>query len=198
MVALRKRTPPHLTLAEFLSWEPGDTSGRKWQLIDGEAVAMAPATDAHGSIQGELAAVLRNHLLAQGSPCRVVVEPGIVPRIRSDRNYRIPDLGVTCIAPSRNLTVGEPVLLVEILSPGNEGDTRANIWAYTTIPSVQELLIVNSTRIEAELLRRDSAGAWPERPDVIGADGLLSLSSVDLTMPLVALHRTTALLPPSA
>jgi hypothetical protein len=25
----------------------------------------------------------------------VIAEPGIVPRVRSDRNYRIPDLGVT-------------------------------------------------------------------------------------------------------
>ena len=49
--------------------------------------------------------------------------------------------------------VSEPVLLVAILSPSNEAETRANIWAYTTIPSVQELLIVHSTRIEAELLR---------------------------------------------
>ena len=127
----------------------------------------------------------------------MIAEPGVVPRVRADRNYRVPDLGVTCARPSLDLMVSEPVLLVEVLSPSNEADTRANIWAYTTIPSVRELLVVNSTRIEAELLRRDSNGVWPEQPELIGPGGTLTLASVDLTIPLTALYRTTALLPPA-
>ena len=58
--------------------------------------------------------------------------------------------------------------------------------------------MVNSTRIEAELLRRDSHGVWPEQPELIGPGGTLILASVDLTLPLTALYRTTALLPPAA
>jgi Uma2 family endonuclease len=187
-----------MTVAEFLSWDSGDPSGRRWQLIDGEPLAMAPGSETHGAIQGELIGLLRDHLLEQRSPCRVIAEPGVVPRVRADRNYRVPDLGVTCAKPSLDLMVSEPVLLVEVLSPSNEADTRANIWAYTTIPSVRELLVVNSTRIEAELLRRDSHGVWPEQPELIGPGGTLILASVDLTLPLTALYRTTALLPPAA
>jgi Uma2 family endonuclease len=193
MVALRKRAPSRMTLTEFLSWDTGDPSGRAWQLIDGEPVAMAPGSETHGAIQGELIGLLRNHLVELPSPCRVIAEPGIVPRIRADRNYRVPDLGVTCAAPSLGLMVPEPVLLVEILSPSNEAETRANIWAYTTIPSVQELLVVHSTRIEAELLRRGADGSWPEQPEIIGADGSLSLASIAFTVPLAAIYRTTAL-----
>ena len=89
-----------MTLDEFLSWDPHDRSGRTWQLIDGEPVAMAPGNDTHGSLQAEIGALLGNHLLAQGSACRVVTKPGIVPRVRANRNYRVPDLGVTC-APRR-------------------------------------------------------------------------------------------------
>ena len=85
------------------------------------------------------------------------------------------------------------MLLVAILSPSNEAETRANIWAYTTIPSVQELLIVHSTRIEAELLRRSADGNWPEQPEIIGADDSLSLASIAFTVPLAAIYRTTAL-----
>jgi hypothetical protein len=77
-------------------------------------------------------------------------QPGIVPRIRADRNYRVPDFGVTRAAPSLGRMVPEPAPLVEMLSPSNEAETRANIWAYTTIPSVHELVVVHSTRIEAE------------------------------------------------
>jgi Uma2 family endonuclease len=104
---------------------------------------------------------------------------------------------VTCAKPSLDLMVSEPVLLAEVQSPSNEADTRANIWAYTTIPSVRELLVINSTRIEAELLRRDSNGVWKEQPELIGPGGSLTVVSADLTIPLTALYRTTALLPPA-
>ena len=46
-----------MTLDEFLAWDSGDRSGRTWQLIDGEPVAMAPGSDAHGAIQSEIGAV---------------------------------------------------------------------------------------------------------------------------------------------
>lgn len=193
MVALRKRAPTRMTLDEFLAWEPADPTASTWQLIDGEPVAMAPGSDAHGSIQGEIAALLRNHLLERRSPCRVVMEPGIIPRVRADRNYRVPDLGVTCAPPSGALMLPEPVLLIEILSPSNELETRSNIWAYTTIPSVREILAIRSTRIEAELLVRDGDGNWPAQPVIVGAGDSLTLPSIGFTAPLVAFYRTTTL-----
>lgn len=56
-----------------------------------------------------------------------MTEPGIVPRVRANRNYRVADLGVTCAPPSDAPMVAEPILLIEILLPSNEADTRANI-----------------------------------------------------------------------
>ena len=182
-----------MTLAEFFAWDPADPSVRHWQLIDGEPVAMAPASDAHGSIQAEIARLLGNHLLASGRACRVVSEAGVVPRIRQDRNFRIPDLAVTCAPPSGTLMVPEPVLIVEILSPNNETETWANIWAYTTIPGVTEILIVSSTKTEAELLRRNPDGTWPEEPENIGEQTIMRLESIGFEAALPALYRTTAL-----
>lgn len=191
MAALRK--PARMTVAEFLAWDPADPTRRRWQLIDGEPVAMAPCSEPHGALQAELARLLGNHLLDRNSSCRVITEPGIVPRLRPDRNYRVPDLGVTCAPPSTGSVVSEPVLLVEILSPSNEAETWANIWAYISIPSVTEILALHSTRIEAELLRRAPGGAWPEQPEVIRRNGLLHLASVDFSTPLAAVYRTTSL-----
>jgi Uma2 family endonuclease len=141
MVALQKRSPARMTVDEFLVWDP----------------AAAP----RGAIQAELGRLLANHLAERASPCRVIAAPGIVPRVRANENFRVPDLGVTCAPPSREVMVPEPVLLIEILSPSNEPETRANVWTYTTIPSVQEILLVSSTRVEAELLRRGRDGARP-------------------------------------
>lgn len=193
MVALRKHAPARMTLTEFLSWDPADPSGQAWQLIDGEPVAMAPGSETHAALQGEIGALLRNHLLDHDGPCRLLSQPGIVPRVRANRNFRIPDLAVTCAPPALGLMVADPILLIEILSPSNEAQTRANIWAYTTIPSVREILAVHSTRIEAELLRRGADGTWPEEPDIPAASDTLTLDSIDFASPLIALYRTTAL-----
>jgi len=191
MVALRKPLPWPMTVAEFLDWDPGDSSGALWQLRDGVPEMMAPATDAHGSIQGELHALLRNRLLEKGSPCRSVIAPGVVPRVRSDRNALIPDIGVTCTPPQGGRTLPDPVALIEILSPSNHVETWTNVWAYTTIPSVSEIVIVHSTRIAAEVVRRNADGSWPEQPAMIEADGVLALQSVGVSLPLREAYRTS-------
>ncbi len=193
MVALRKSKPRHMTLAEFLSWEPADRSGARWQLVDGVPVAMAPTTETHAALQGEIGRVIGNHLLDTRNHCRLLSQPGVVPRIGAERNFRIPDLGVTCAPPSSGLTVADPVLLIEILSPSNEDETRANIWAYATIPSGQEILAVHSTSIEAELLRRLPDGAWPDSPVILQAADTLTLASIGFSTHVSALYRTTAL-----
>jgi Uma2 family endonuclease len=87
----------------------------------------------------------------------------------------------------------EPVLLIEIMSPSNEAETWANIWTYISIPSVTEIVAIHSTRIEAELLRRQADGSWPKQPEIIGPDGTLTLHGIGYSMPLAALYRTTTM-----
>jgi Uma2 family endonuclease len=182
-----------MTVAEFLDWDSGDRSGALWQLRDGEPEMMAPASDAHGMIQGELGALIRNHLADRGSPCRLGVTPGVVPRVRSTRNLLIPDLGVTCVPPAGGPTMPDPVLLIEILSPTNARETRANVWAYTSIPSVAEIVLVRSTSIAAEVLRRQADGSWPSEPEYIDAEGELVLESIGFRIPLRAAYRTSGI-----
>ncbi len=91
------KIPAVMTVAEFLAWDAPE--GRLWQLVDGEPQAMAPASRTHGTIQGELGRLIGNHLSERGGPCSLVVTPGVVPRVRADSNYRIPDLAhlIHCI-----------------------------------------------------------------------------------------------------
>jgi Uma2 family endonuclease len=191
MAALARLAPCRMSVAEFLDW-PGDGSGRKFELIDGDPQAMAPASITHGTIQATLARLLGNHLAGTG--CRVVIEPGVVPRIRSEANMRVPDLAVTCDSDEPGmLAMADPVVLVEVLSPSNEAETRANVWTYTTIPTVREIVLVRSTSLAAELLRREPDGSWPANPQAIGTDGVLSLASLDFSCPLAALYAGTYL-----
>lgn len=73
----------------------------------------------------------------------------------------------------------EPVVLIEIVSPSNEADTRRNVWAYTSIPSAAEILLLSSTSMSGELLRRNPQGEWAGDPFMLGADSMAELASAD-------------------
>jgi len=105
---------------------------------------------------------------------------------------RVPDLAVIC-APyqTEEAVLTDPVLLIEILSPSNQAKTWTNIWAYTSIPSVQEILVLRADRIGAELLRRSPQGEWPARPVAVGAE--LMLESIGFRANLTELYRGTRL-----
>ncbi len=120
---------------------------------------------------------------------------GVIPHARANRNFGIPDLAVTRAHPGARVMVPDPILLIEILSPGNETLSWNNVWTYTTIPSVQEILAIQSTRMEAEVLRRGADGGWPMDPEIVDASGVLALASIGFSAQLVDLYRTTDLKP---
>lgn len=146
--------------------------------MEGEAVAMAPANTTHAAIQAELCRLIANALLANGAPCSVFTEPGVIPRVFAHENVRAPDLAVTCgDYKTERRTLAEPVVLIEILSPSNEDRTRYNVWAYTSIPSVAEIALFHTDQVGVELWRRLPDGNWPEAPVRIEA-GELSFASI--------------------
>ena len=110
--------PKRMTLAEFLQWDDG--TDRRYELLDGIAVMMAPSLEAHGELAAALAIELGNRFKP---PCRGISEAGIVICDRAD-TYYVADLSVTCAPrePGRRMVV-EPVLVVEVLSPSTGRST---------------------------------------------------------------------------
>jgi Uma2 family endonuclease len=107
---------------------------------------------------------------------------------------RVPDLAVTCSpVEAGQIALPDPLLIVEILSPSNEADTWENVWTYVSIPSVQEVLVLRSASIAADLLHRRADGTWPEEPLQIGSDDTLHLDCIGLTVPLAEVYRRTYL-----
>jgi Uma2 family endonuclease len=193
MTGAQAKLPPLMTVADFIEW-PGDGTGGRYELVDGVLRAMAPASDTHGLIQTNLTIAIGMHLRTKRPGCRINTTPGVQPRLRAEWNFRIPDLGVTC-APNRPgaIMLPEPILLIEVLSPGNANDTWDNVPHYASLPSVTEILIVHSTRIRAELLRRNADGDWPENPQVIDGSGAIGLASIGLELPLAEVYAGTHL-----
>jgi Uma2 family endonuclease len=181
--------PAAMTVAEFLAWNaPG---GDRWELVDGMPRAMAPSAPRHGAIQAEVARLIGNHLAESRPACRVITEAGIQPKVRSDLNVRVPDLAVTCAGwdPNERL-LRDPLVVVEILSPSNDRDTWHNVWSYTTIPSLREILVLQTTDIRADLLRRDADGTWSDNPLALTLGNTVTLESIGFTAPVAALYRT--------
>ena len=115
-------------------------------------------------------------------------------RVRAAANLRIPDLAITCVPnePTER-ALPDPILIIEILSPSNEAETRQNVWAYASIPSVREILLVRSTEVAAELFRRQADGSWPDEPQPVENAGELQLDSVGFRTPLSAFYEDTHL-----
>ena len=89
--------------------------------------------------------------------------------------------------------IPDPVLLIEVLSPGNAQETYEAVRCYATLPSVRDILIVHSTRIRAELWTRDSKGDWPPNPAELD-EGLVPLVSIDFKLDLAEVYAGTHLL----
>ena len=84
--------PPPMTVDEFLRW-PGDGTGRRYELVDGQLRAQDATTVDHGSIHTNLTVAIGTHLKNNRPGCLLVVAPGVEPHLRADWNFRIPDLG---------------------------------------------------------------------------------------------------------
>ncbi len=194
MTAIAYKAPPLITADEFLVSTTRLGPG-KHQLIDGVIVAMAPASPTHGTIQAGLARLIGNHLAAHRPQNRAMTEAGVKPRVRGRTNVCVPDLLVTCGPPPPPGVglVPDPILIVEVLSPSNDDETESAIRSCASIPSVTEMLVVDSSRRFAEIWRRDASGAWPADPDAVDGNRTLRLDSIDLDLSLDDIYAGTHL-----
>jgi Uma2 family endonuclease len=173
-----------MTVDEFLQWEDGTDT--RYELVGGVVVAMAPAAPAHGRLAARLAGAI-DAALRSRPPCAVQSEAGIVRPDRDDTCY-VADLAVTCEAlRAEDRLIREPVLIVEILSPSTTVfDRQTKVADYRQIPSVQEILLIDSQSVFAEILRR-SGDQWITEI-VQGLRAHLSLSSAPLSVPMAELY----------
>ena len=194
--ARRKSDPvlPEMTADEFLDWH-GEKPGERFELVDGVLRAMTQPSVMHSAIHSNLMALIRDQLLKSRPGCWVAIGAGVRPRLRAKSNVRVPDLSVTCSPPRKGQKeIEDPTLLVEVLSPNNLRDTWENVRAYTTIPSVSEILVVESETLRVYVVRRAVDGTWPPEPETIERDGILTLASIDLTCKVADVYENTELL----
>src|SRR4051794_18227016 len=100
-----------MTVSEFLDWEARQETKHEFDGV--RPVAMTGGTIGHSVVTGNLITALNNRL--RGHRCRAV---GPDVKVQIGNSIRYPDALVFCgpIAPEE-LTVPEPVVIFEVLSP---------------------------------------------------------------------------------
>jgi Uma2 family endonuclease len=143
-----------MTADEFMTWDDGTDT--RYELVDGDVVAMAPASDPHGTIVINAGTEIADRLRSR-QPCRAVGEASI--RL-DDRNHFKADLVVTCAEPNRSVYIDKPFLIVEVLSDSTwREDLGRKLRRYIELPSVREIWLVDSRERWVQVWRR-AEDAW--------------------------------------
>jgi Uma2 family endonuclease len=171
-----------MTIGEFLTWNDGTSS--RYELRQGSIVAMAPPSGAHSRIAGTLARLLG---VALKGPCGVFSEAGIL--LEGEDTYYHADLAVSCAPTSaRTRGVPDPLLLVEIISPSTSAkELQEKLQDYRSLASVQEILLVSSSRHRVELHRR-SGERWVVE-DFVGLETSIGLESARLELRMSEIYE---------
>ena len=143
---LRKPTTI-FTYADYRGW-PDD---ERWELIDGEAYAMAAPGLAHQTVVGEL--FVQISLFLRGKPCRPFVAPFDV---RLPRGNEVDDEVTTVVQPDISVVCdptkldergcrGAPDWVIEVLSPSTAAKDQIQKLAAYERAGVREVWLVHPT-----------------------------------------------------
>jgi Uma2 family endonuclease len=183
MTALPHR--PNISVEEYLQLDR-DSIEIRYEYIDGYVRMLAGGTLNHATISLNVARVL--HSLLRGSSCRVFNSDA---RVRlSEIRYVYPDVTVSCDRRDRGEVdiIQSPHLVVEILSTGTEDYDRGRKFTYyRECPTIQEYVLINTTRQAVEVCRRERNDLWILQ--VFGPDSDVELVSLGVHFPVSAVYE---------
>jgi len=146
MGALPKQEPGRrFTYADYREWELEE--GERYELIHGEAFAMAEPNTRHQAVSMEITNQLYNYL--KGKPCRAFAAPYDVRLFYeedgSDDTVVQPDIMVVCDRGKigDEGVRGAPDLVVEILSPSNTAREMGRKFRLYQNAGVREYWVVS-------------------------------------------------------
>lgn len=167
MSALPQSVPQWITEAEYLQYCE-DHAEEKFELTDGEIVAMVGASLNHNLITSNLTILLGLHL--RETNCFVLASDW---KIKVEHNFYYPDVVVDC-DPENN----QAKLIVEVLSESTKNiDLSIKLDDYKKIPSLQEYMVVEQNASFVVVYRRKDQ--WKGE---MYQQGDIYLESIDLTV----------------
>ena len=168
-----------------------DESEEKLEYIDGEIMAMSGGTYNHSLIISNTLRELGNRL--KGKPCRAL-DSNMRVGIPGNLRFMYPDIPVVCGEAQfdprdiKNLTLINPRLVVEVLSPGTERHDRGEKFTlYRELKSLHEYVLVSQDRPMVEAYFRQADGTWLFSP-CLGLTSVAWMRSLEIDLPLSEIY----------
>lgn len=185
MASALRKPDERISEAEYFALEK--QTDTRHEFLDGYVYAMVGGSFNHGTLIGNIAGEIRNHL--KGKPCRVFAEgikvktPAVSGR---DSRYFYPDVVVDCtIEKADGNMLTTPVLVVEVLSDStHKFDETLKFQVYATIPTLQEYVLVEQNVAKIEVQRRRTG--WAVEKYFLG--DAITFESLGLTLPVEELY----------
>jgi Uma2 family endonuclease len=170
--------------------------------LDGEIIAMAGESPAHGDISVSIVASLANQL--RGTPCRARTKDTKVcsgPILSAGETARglfsYPDILVICGEPeyydALKDVVLNPKVIVEVLSDSTEAFDRGEKFArfQSWNPSPTDYILVSQHRPQLEHFSRQADGSWTYRRTT-GREAQVDIVSIHCTLKLADVYDRVA------
>jgi len=172
-----------MTLDEFLRWEDGTDT--RYELLRGVPLAREVEPARHGMLVARLGALIHDALRGRREYVAGMITAIGVPNL-SDTCY-LADLAITQTAlRSDDQLLRDPVLIVEVLSAASFRRDYRKRADYCSIPSVREVLLVDSKAVFADSIRR-RGDEWANEI-VAERQHTISLASVGIEISMAELY----------
>ncbi len=186
--------PRRYTPAEYLALE--DKAESRSEYRNGEIIPMTGGTTNHNRLARNLSAWL--HFAAKDTDDYENFIGDVKLWIPEEQIYTYPDVMVVAGAveyhADRTDIICNPQVIVEVLSPSTEDYDRLGKFAlYRTIPSFQEYVLINQSRIHVEHYTKQTAKRWLLQ-DIDAEDGQVQFASIPFAISLEDLYRKVQLL----
>lgn len=186
-----------LTPEDYLAFERD--AHEKHEYYHAEVFAMSGGSPDHSLISSNVNGELRS--LLKGKPCRAY-ESNLRIRIPRTTLYTYPDVSVICgerqfdPLDTRQETVTNPALIVEVLSPSTETwDRGGKFRNYQQIDSLREYVLVSSSKPLVETFLRQDDGNWIYHA-AAGVEAVVRLNSLGIQLALSEIYSGVEFPPP--
>lgn len=186
-MALAHNGGSNMSLEEFLAMAESDPLHR-YEYLGGQIYMITGGSPDHSLISNNIGRILGNAL--RKTPCRVYNSDVYIQM--NDEDCICPDVSVSCDTRERGAqkTIRYPGVIVEVLSPATRTRDRGlKADLSQNIPSVQELMLVDTQFIRVQLYRREE-GCWNIRN--VGLDDSVELTSINVQIPVAGIYEKTS------
>jgi Uma2 family endonuclease len=176
-----------ISLEEFFALLERDPEHR-YEYIDGYAYMMTGGTPDHSIIGANMNRILGEQLRKR--PC-IVYNSDVYIELSDKTNCLCPDASVSCDRRDRHAVkvIHYPCVVAEVLSSGTKARDRGiKSELYQNIPTVQEILFIDTQVMRIQLYRRETE-YWTMRN--FTQSDTLELTSLDVHIPVAEVYEKT-------